>query len=99
MPLMRSKDSKGPYYRWGHAGHGGHKYHYISNNKRSRELAKGKAMKQARAIERSKHRRVTGGKAPMISSSRRASRKVGDHSRAKTLAAYRRGTRAPRRQN
>lgn len=46
MPIHRGRDSEGPYYQWGHQK----KYHYKSGNKRSREIAKGKAEKQAQAI-------------------------------------------------
>jgi hypothetical protein len=46
MPVHRSKDSKGPYYRWGESGK---KYHYEAGNARSRERAKEKAEKQGRA--------------------------------------------------
>ena len=47
MPIHSGKDSKGPYYQWGHSGK---KYYYISGNKRSREAAKAKSQKQAVAI-------------------------------------------------
>lgn len=46
MPLKRGKDSKGSYYRWGNRT----KYYYVDGNKRSKSLAKEKAMKQMRAI-------------------------------------------------
>lgn len=46
MPLRRSKDSKGTFYQWG----GLTKYYYTTNNKRSRELAKHRAQKQAGAV-------------------------------------------------
>lgn len=55
MPLTNSSDGRGRFYRWGYAGERGKKYYYITRNKKSRELAKQKAMKQARAIEWSKH--------------------------------------------
>lgn len=48
MPLINGKDSTGSYYKWGNTGK---KYYYKTGSKRSRELAKKKAMKQARAIE------------------------------------------------
>lgn len=54
MPLHRRKDSKGPYFIWGEHGK---RYYYKSGNVRSRELARSKAMRQARAIEWSKHSR------------------------------------------
>lgn len=54
MPLHQRRDSKGPYYIWGEHGK---KYYYISGNARSREIARKKAMRQARAIEWSKHRK------------------------------------------
>lgn len=47
MPLERSKDEKGPFYRWGPHGK---KYRYTSGNAVGRNRAKKKAMKQARAI-------------------------------------------------
>lgn len=47
MPVINGRDSDGPYYRWGQTGH---KYYYISGHKRSREIAKGKAAAQGRAI-------------------------------------------------
>jgi len=46
MPIFRKKDSDGPYYQWGNRGA---KYHYISGNKRSREIAYQKAARQAGA--------------------------------------------------
>lgn len=46
MPIFRSKDSKGPYYRWGGSGK---KYHYVSGNAGSREKALAKAKLQQRA--------------------------------------------------
>lgn len=46
MPVRRSKDSKGPYYRWGESGK---KYHYEPGNAKSREQARSKAEKQGRA--------------------------------------------------
>lgn len=52
---MRGRDKDGPYYRWGPSGHHGKKYHYISKDKESRDIARKKAMRQARAIEWSKH--------------------------------------------
>jgi len=52
MPVQRGKDSKGPFYRWGNSGH---KYHYKSGSKRSRELAHNKAAKQGRAIKARMH--------------------------------------------
>jgi hypothetical protein len=51
MPVRRGKDSKGPYYMWGHSNA---KYHYKAGNKKSRERAKKKAAKQGRAIKASK---------------------------------------------
>lgn len=46
MPVTKHTDSKGSYYIWGTHGK---KYYYIPNNKASRELAKQKAYKQAKA--------------------------------------------------
>ena len=54
MPVQRSQDSKGPFYRWGESGK---KYHYTVGNKRSRDMAKSKAAKQGRAIKASQSRR------------------------------------------
>ena len=48
MPIQRSKDTKGPFYRWGTTGH---RYYYISNNKTSRDKAYEKARKQGIAIK------------------------------------------------
>jgi hypothetical protein len=53
MPVKRSKDSKGPYYRYGNSGK---KYYYIPGNKRSRAIALNKANRQARAIYSSGYR-------------------------------------------
>lgn len=46
---MRSSDSKGPFYRWGHQK----KYYYKSGSKISRERAKKRAELQGRAIRAS----------------------------------------------
>jgi hypothetical protein len=46
MPVHRSKDGDGPYYRWGESGK---KYHYEAGDKESREAAKEKAEAQGRA--------------------------------------------------
>jgi len=48
MPVRRGRDGKGPYYVWGQSGK---RYHYTSNDKRSRERAKEYAAKQGRAIK------------------------------------------------
>jgi hypothetical protein len=50
MPVQRSKDSKGPYYRWGESGK---KYHYEPGNKTARREAREKAEKQGRAARAS----------------------------------------------
>lgn len=52
MPVNRGKDKDGPYYRWGEHGK---KYHYISGNKRSRSIAREKALKQGKAIKASQN--------------------------------------------
>lgn len=52
MPVMRGKDSKGPYYSWGKKGK---KYYYKSGSERSREMARAKASKQGRAIKARTH--------------------------------------------
>lgn len=46
MPVKRSKDSQGPYYRWGDSGK---KYHYESGDEKSRKQAKKKATQQGQA--------------------------------------------------
>lgn len=46
MPVKRSKDGDGPYYRWGESGE---KYHYEAGNEASRKAAKAKAQRQGRA--------------------------------------------------
>lgn len=56
MPLMTGRDKFGPYYRWGPASKRGKKYHYISGNVISRNMAKEKALLQGRAIFASKRR-------------------------------------------
>ena len=52
MPVIRGKDDKGLYFKYGSKGH---KYYYIKNDKESRTKAQNKAKKQGRAIEWSKH--------------------------------------------
>ena len=47
MPVRRGTDSKGCFYKWGNYGA---KYYYKSGSAVSRENAKKKANKQARAI-------------------------------------------------
>lgn len=54
MPVQRGRDSQGSFYRWGNSGK---KYYYIPGSKRSRELAKQKALKQGRAIHARRHQR------------------------------------------
>jgi hypothetical protein len=54
MPIINSKDSKGPYYKFGEKGT---KYYYVSGNKLSRELAYKRCVKQGRAIKRSENLR------------------------------------------
>lgn len=46
MPIHRGKDSKGPYYQWGHQK----KYYYKSGDIKSRKRAKKKAAEQMVAI-------------------------------------------------
>lgn len=46
MPLHNRKDKQGPYFQWG----GLKKYYYNPKSNRSKQLARDKAMKQARAI-------------------------------------------------
>ena len=50
MPVHRSADSTGPFYRWGTHGK---KYYYVAGNKRSRDIAYEKARKQGMAIHAS----------------------------------------------
>jgi len=54
MPVMRGKDGKGPYFKWGEHGKA---YHYKSGNKSSRERARKRAARQGRAIKRSQNMR------------------------------------------
>lgn len=44
---MNGKDKDGTFYKWGQSGH---KYYYIAGNKKSRNIAKRKAIDQAIAI-------------------------------------------------
>lgn len=46
MPIHTGRDSKGPYYQWGHQA----KYHYKPNNPISRAKALKKAKLQERVI-------------------------------------------------
>jgi hypothetical protein len=57
MPIIRSKDSKGPYFKFGATGK---KYHYRPGSKLSKVHAEKKAATQGRAIERSKHMKGAG---------------------------------------
>jgi len=50
MPLINGKDSKGYYYAFG----SGKRYYYIAGDPETHEASKQKALKQGRAIERSK---------------------------------------------
>ena len=52
MPVIRGSDSNGPYYQYG----GQKKYYYVAGNKRSRDLAYTKAVKQGQAIHISQKR-------------------------------------------
>lgn len=54
MPVKRGIDYNGSYFQWGNSGH---KYYFISNNKKSRDIAYKKALKQGRAISISKFKR------------------------------------------
>lgn len=47
MPIKRGIDKFGSFYRYGFMGK---KYYYLSNDKRSRDMAKRKAQAQERAI-------------------------------------------------
>jgi len=55
MPLYQGTQKGKPYYRWGETVA---KYFYVAGNKRSREQAKAKAMRQTRAIEWAKAQRI-----------------------------------------
>jgi hypothetical protein len=55
MPIERHKDSKGPYFQVHNATA---ILHYISGNKKSREIAYNKAKRQLVAIEISKKHRI-----------------------------------------
>lgn len=48
MPVNRSRDSQGSFYRWGTHGK---KYRYTTNNKQSRNKAQTLARKQGQAIK------------------------------------------------
>jgi len=61
MPLERSKDSKGPFYRWGDKGA---KYRYTAGDPAGRGRAKEKALAQGRAIAASRGR--AGGARPKL---------------------------------
>ncbi len=50
MPIMRGKDSKGCYYRFGDSGK---KYHYECGNEAARKRAMRKAAEQEAAIRAS----------------------------------------------
>jgi hypothetical protein len=52
MPVVRSKDSNGPFYRWGQRGA---KYYYVPGSGSSKERAKGLAAAQGRAIAARRH--------------------------------------------
>lgn len=47
MPLERSRDQQGSFFRYGRSGK---KYYYTPKNKQSRDNAKEEALRQARAI-------------------------------------------------
>jgi len=53
MPIKRGKDKDGSYYQWGSRT----KYYYVAGNKKSRERAYDKAVKQAQAIYASGYRK------------------------------------------
>jgi hypothetical protein len=46
MPIHRGRDNKGPYFQWGNQK----KYYYMAGDRRSRERAYQRAVKQAQAI-------------------------------------------------
>ena len=53
MPIKRGTDTKGSFYRWGSRGK---KYYYKTGNTSSRNRAKQKAQRQARAAYASGYR-------------------------------------------
>lgn len=53
MPVNRGRDTKGTFYRWGKTGK---KYYYKTGDKASRDGAKSKANRQAKAIYASGYR-------------------------------------------
>ena len=53
MPVRRHNSSRGPYYQWGNHGK---RYYYIAGDKRSRAIAKQKAMAQGRAAHAAGYR-------------------------------------------
>jgi hypothetical protein len=55
MPLIKSRDQNGNFYKWGDRGK---KYYYRPYSPSSRNAAKHKALKQAFAIQYSEERRV-----------------------------------------
>lgn len=57
MPIERTTKKGKPCYRWGQSGKC---YPYTPGNKRSRERAKKKALKQGRAIAAKKHKHKRG---------------------------------------
>jgi hypothetical protein len=87
MPVERSKDSDGPFYRWGKTGA---KYRYTTGDARSRERAKARAARQGRAAKASMPRgaprreprsapRTGGAPARRIPSTRLAARPLKSH--------------------
>jgi hypothetical protein len=54
MPIINGQDTKGRFYKYGEHGH---KYYYITNNTRSRQMAKSQALKQSRAINYSRYKK------------------------------------------
>lgn len=57
MPIQNKTDNKGNFYQFGDTGK---KYYYKSYSKRSNDLAYNKCLKQAKAIEWSKHKEGSG---------------------------------------
>lgn len=91
MPLVRSKDSSGPYYRWVGPGKSGTKFYYVSANAASRNWAKSKA--QGRAEWRGGAEKKAKRPKP-INSAARAKQKMADRGHTRAIAAYRRDSSA-----
>ena len=54
MPVHRGQDTRGPFYQWGTTGK---KYYYTAGSTRARNMARGRAALQGRAIEWRKYKK------------------------------------------